>query len=251
MMLGANILRKYPVTWGPDYQSALIEECIEQGVDGIALGPIDSPIVRDAVKKALDKGIKVVVYDNNLPNSGISEFIGTDNHMAGVSIGKACVKYLHGKGNVLISVPTLANDNFIARINGFKKAIGDSPDIRIMQIEGTAGNVPERADALVELLAEHPNVDCIVYMDYQGSQIIEQVIQRTSFSGKIIGFDKTDGAMKMLKSGVITSVIVQRPKIWGELAVKRLNDLIQGKEVPAFEDAGTFEINQKNAALYT
>lgn len=251
MMLDVNILRQSPISWGPDYQSALIEDCIEQGVDGIALGPIDSPIVRDAVKKALDKGIKVIAYDNNLPDSGISEFIGTDNFMAGVSMGKACVKYLNGKGNVFISVPTLANDNFIARINGFKKAIGDCPDIRIMQIEGTAGDVPLRSDALIKLLEEYPNVDCIVYMDYQGSEIMERVIQRSSFNGKIIGFDKTDGAMKMLKSGVITSVIVQRPKIWGELAIKRLNDLTQGKEVPAFEDAGTFEINQKNVSLYT
>lgn len=250
MKLGANILRKSPINWGPDYQSALIEECIEQGVDGIAIGPIDAPKVRESVKKALNKGIKVIAFDNNLPDSGISEFIGTDNFMAGNNIGKACVKYLNGKGNVLISVPTIANDNFIARINGFKKAIEAHPEIQIVQIEGTAGGVPERSDALTELLSEYPNIDCIVYMDYQGAEIMEQVIQRTSYRGKIIGFDKTDGAIKMLKSGTLTSIIVQRPKIWGELAVKRLNDLTLGKEVPAFEDAGTFEINQRNVTLY-
>lgn len=251
LKLGANIFRKYPVNWGPNYQSALIEECIEQGVDGIALGPIDAPEVREAVKKALSKNIKVIAYDNNLPDSGIHEFIGTDNFMAGYSIGKACVKYSNGKGNVLISVPTIANDNFIARINGFKKAIADSPDIRIIQIEGTAGHVPLRAEAITELLKEYPYIDCIVYMDYQGAEMMEEVIQQTSFGGKIIGFDKTDRAIKMLKQGVLTSIIVQRPNIWGELAIKRLNDLTLGKEVPAFEDAGTFEINQRNVSLYT
>lgn len=251
MKLGANIFRKYPVSWGDEHQTALIEECIEQGVDGIALGPIDAPKVREAVNKALSKGIKVIAYDNNLPDSGIHEFIGTDNFMAGNSIGKACVKYLNRKGNVLISVPTITNDNFIARINGFKKAIADSPDIRIIQIEGTAGDVLSRADALTELLKEYPNIDCIVYMDYQGAEIMEEVVKRTSFRGKIIGFDKTDRAIKMLKMGVLTSIIVQRPNIWGELAIKRLNDLTQGKEVPAFEDAGTFEIDQKNVSLYT
>lgn len=250
MKLGANILRKSSSIWGEDYQSALIEESIEQGVDGIAIGPIDSPKVRVAVKKALSKGIKVIAFDNNLPDSGISEFIGTDNYMAGNSIGKACVKYLNGKGNVLISVPTIANDNFIARINGFKKAIAHCPDIRIMQIEGTAGSVPLRTDALIELLKEYPNVDCIVYMDYQGAEIMEGLIKRTSYQEKIIGFDKTDRAIKMLKSGALTSIIVQRPRIWGELAIRRLYDLTQGKEVPAFEDAGTFEINQKNVIHY-
>ncbi|MBP7176295.1 MAG: substrate-binding domain-containing protein [Thermoclostridium sp.] len=250
MKLGANILRRPPNNWGEDFQSALIEECIEEGVDGIAIGPIDSPKVRDTVKKALSKDIKVIAFDNNLPDSGIHEFIGTDNFMAGNSIGKATVKYMGGKGNVLISVPTITNDNFIERINGFKQAIGDYPDIRIVTIEGTAGGPPRRIEILTELLAEHPYIDCIVYMDYQGSEVMEDVIRQTSYHGKIIGFDKTDRAMKMIKSGKITSVIVQRPKIWGELAIKRLYDLTLGKEVPAFEDAGTFEINQRNVSLY-
>jgi methyl-accepting chemotaxis protein len=59
-----------------------------------------------------------------------------------------------------------------------------------------------------------------------------------------------DEAKRMLKSGKLTAVIIQRPKIWGELAIKRLNNLTMGKEVPAFEDAGTFEINMKNFSVH-
>lgn len=248
--LGANILCKAPVSWGEDFQTPLIEECIEMGVDGIAIGPIDAPKVREAVKKAMNKGIKVIAFDNNLPDSGINEFIGTDNFLAGVSIGEATIKYLNGKGDIIITIANMMSDNFIERVNGFKKAIANYADIRILRVEPEGGDIPGRSELLIKLVRKYPNVDCIVYMDYQGSDIMERVIEATSYNGKIIGFDKTDNSMKMLQNGVLTSVIVQRPKIWGELAIKRLNDLTQGKEVPAFEDAGTFEINRKNISIY-
>lgn len=248
--LGAEVIRMLPERWGPSIQSALIEQCIEKGVDGIALGALDAPQVRDAVQKALDKGIKVVAFDNNLPNSGIHGFIGTDNFQAGFSIGESAVKYLNGKGNIIINTPMLNNDNMQSRINGFKKAIEQYPEMKILAIASEGGDIDNRAEALIKVIVEHPGVDCFVYLDYQGAEIMEKVMSRVDVQTKIIGFDKTETSMRMIKSGVITSVIVQRPKIWGELAIKRLDDIITGRKVPQFEDAGTFEINRRNVSIY-
>ncbi len=248
--LGVDIIRVAPKDWGKEIQTQLIEEYTQKGVDGIALGPIDAPEVREAVKKAISKGIKVVTFDNDLPDSGISEFIGTDNFSAGVSIGESTVKYLNGKGKVILSAATDINENMIARINGFKKEIGKYPEIKIVGYEANMVTTDERAEAIKKMLKEHSDVNCIVYLDYQGAETMEKLIKQVAFNAKIIGFDKTDEAMRMLKSGKANSVIVQRPEIWGELAVRRLHDLTMGKPIPSFEDAGTFEINRRNVSMY-
>lgn len=248
--LGVNVVRLLPERWGANFQTALIEKCIENGYEGFALGPIDAPEVREAVKKAIAGGLKVVAFDNDLPGCGIGEFIGTDNFSAGVSIGESAIKYLNGKGRIIISAPTDTNENMLARINGVKKAVENHPGVVIAAIEAAGGGVPERVETLKTMLGKEKDIDCFVYLDYQGSDIMEKLMEETGISPKIVGFDKTDTSIRLLKADKLTSIIVQRPKIWGELAVKRLNDLSLGKEVPAFEDAGTFEINRRNVSLY-
>jgi methyl-accepting chemotaxis protein len=247
--LDVEVLHVIPETWDRQLQADLIEDCIKKKVDGIAINPISAPEVTEAIKKAVDSGIKVVTFDNDLPNCGVSEFIGTDNFAAGKHIGESTVKCLNGKGRVYISITTSNTENMMARINGFKKAIEKYPDIEIVGMEADNGDVPQRIDAMKQALQDDPHIDCIVYFDYFGAEIMENVLQMVPYNGKMVGFDKTDAGIRLLKAGKLQSMIIQRPKIWGELAIKRLNDLSLGKTVPSFEDAGTFEINKKNVNM--
>jgi methyl-accepting chemotaxis protein len=247
--LNVNVMHVIPENWDRRLQAAMLEECIQKKVDGIAINPISAPEVTEAIKKAVSNGIKVVTFDNDLPDCGISEFIGTDNFAAGLHIGESTVKCLNGKGRVYISITTSNTENMMARINGFKKAIEKYPDIVIVGMESDNGDVPPRVEAMIQALKKDPNIDCIVYFDYFGAEIMEKVLETVPYNGKMVGFDKTVAGIRLLRAGKLQSMIIQRPKIWGELAIKRLYDLSLGKAVPSFEDAGTFEINKKNVSM--
>ncbi len=247
--LDVDVIHVIPATWDRLLQANLIEECTQKKVEGIAINPISAPEVTEAIKKAVSNGINVVTFDNDLPNCGVSEFIGTDNFAAGIHIGESTVKCLNGKGRVYISITTSNTENMIARLNGFRKVIEKYPDIVIVGMESDNGDVPPRVEAVKQALQKDPQIDCIVYFDYFGAEIMENVLQMVPYRGKIVGFDKNDAGIRLLKADKLQSMIIQRPKIWGELAIKRLNDLSLGKTVPAFEDAGTFEINKKNVNM--
>nr|WP_242856070.1 substrate-binding domain-containing protein [Ruminiclostridium josui] len=211
----------------------------------MALIPIDSPEVREAAKKASEKGIKIVNIDNYLEDCGISELIGTDNFSAGVNLGESVIRCLNGKGNIVISTASSTFGNMAGRIKGIRKAVEKYPDIKIVKVVDV-GPVNERIDALEEVLAQNENIDCIVYVDFQGAEVLEKLVQRVNVSAKIVGFDNSEESLRLLKSGKAHSIVVQRQKIWGELAIRRLNDLTLGRQVPEFEDAGTYEINKRN-----
>jgi methyl-accepting chemotaxis protein len=248
--LGADIVRVAPKSWSPNVQAEALAEIVEKGVDGIALGPIDSPEVREVVKKAQAKGIKLVTFDNELANSGIPGFIGTDNFAAGKSIGEATVKCMNGKGKILITAATDSNDNMKARIDGFKRAIAQYPNMKVVAIQANSEFIDERVEEIKSLLNKHTEIDCLVYIDYQGAETMVKLLPQVTKDIKVVGFDKTDEAMKLIRSGKINSIVVQRPRLWGEIAVKRLNDLALGKSIPKFDDSGTFEINKKNISMY-
>jgi len=49
----------------------------------------------------------------------------------------------------------------------------------------------------------------------------------------------------------VSSQIVQRNKLWGEMAVKNIADLFDNKAVIPIEDNGTYEINQANYTIFS
>ncbi len=65
-----------------------IESMVTQGVKAIAITPT-SPNVQDALQKAVDAGIKVVLVDNDIPDwDGKSSVVATDNLAGGKLAGE-------------------------------------------------------------------------------------------------------------------------------------------------------------------
>ncbi|MCR4430910.1 MAG: substrate-binding domain-containing protein [Tepidanaerobacteraceae bacterium] len=250
--LGINIEYAAPKKLDAKEQAKLIEEFTEKGVSGIGLGPIDAPEVRNAVSKAIKKRINVIVFDTDLPDSGAKSFIGTDNHQAGKAVGEAVAKMLDKKGGVIVTVSgAQVQQNMKQRLEGFKEAIAKYPGIKILDIDlSDAGNINNRIKNLKNIISRHSGFDCFVCLDSEAWLLVEKLHDELKTGVKCVGFDKTPDTVRLIKEGKLVSVIAQRPRLWGELVVRRLNDLMLGKPIPAFEDTGTFEINRMNVSVY-
>src|SRR5512138_2445920 len=69
-------------------QIALIESMVTKGVQGIAITPVD-PTVATTLDKAVAKGVKVVLMDNNIPDwKGRTALATTNNYNAGKLAGE-------------------------------------------------------------------------------------------------------------------------------------------------------------------
>lgn len=250
--LGANILSLYERSRNIDRQVEFIKESINQEVDGIALLPLGEgkEQIQPVIAEAVSKGIKVITMDTFFPDCGISQFISTDNYKAGANVGEITSKHLNGKGNILISLTGDQSLNMINRLNGFKDVIAKVNGLKIVDIINES-DVSLRAGAIKAKFDEYANIDCIVFLDNDGAKIQNELIEDHNIRVKAIGFDKNDISMKLIEEGKLDAVVAQRQRLWGELAIKRLNDLAAGKEIPDFEDTGTFEINNRNYSIYT
>src|SRR5688572_31997037 len=60
-------------------QIAIIESMVTQGVQGIALTPVD-PTVAPALDKAIAAGVKIVLMDNDIPNWTGKTALATTNN---------------------------------------------------------------------------------------------------------------------------------------------------------------------------
>ena len=108
-----------------------VEDFITKKVDAIIVSPVDSKGVQAAIIKADKAGIPVITVDVAAEGVPVVSHVATDNYAGGVEAGKLMGKLLHGKGTVaIISYPAL--QSVVARVDGFKKGLSDTPDIKIV-----------------------------------------------------------------------------------------------------------------------
>ncbi|HHU63658.1 MAG TPA: substrate-binding domain-containing protein [Clostridiales bacterium] len=250
--LGIDILCMAPKNANPHEQARLIDKAVQEGVVGIGLGPIDDQEVRDAITRAIDKGINVVVFDTDLQGVGAKGFVGTDNHKAGKMVGQVVAKALSGKGDIILSLANLVQNNLKQRLEGFKEVIGQYPGIKILEVDAKVyETINDRIDGIKGVIQKYPNFDCLVCMDFESGFIVDRLQRELDINVKYIGFDKNEKTMELIRNDRMVSIIAQRPNLWGELVVRRLNDLMLGKTIPDFDDTGTYEINKKNISVYS
>ncbi|WP_312734683.1 substrate-binding domain-containing protein, partial [Escherichia coli] len=81
--------------------------------------------------KADKAGIPVITVDVAAEGVPVVSHVATDNYAGGVEAGKLMGKLLNGKGTVaIISYPAL--QSVVARVDGFKKGLSETPDIKIV-----------------------------------------------------------------------------------------------------------------------
>lgn len=105
-------------------QIAQIESMVTQGVQGIAITPVD-PTVAAALDRAIASGVKVVLMDNDIPGwTGRTALATTNNYNAGKIAGEYLKSVLKAGDTIGIlegvpGVPSLDD-----RVKGMKDGLG-------------------------------------------------------------------------------------------------------------------------------
>ncbi len=112
-----------PAEWDVSAQINTIEEVIGTKPTGLLINGTD-PAIAQAINKAVDAGIPVVVYDSDIPNSKRHAFLGTNWYEIGRMQGEEMVKLTGGKGKIAyMGILGLSNmeDGFRGLLDVLKK----------------------------------------------------------------------------------------------------------------------------------
>lgn len=124
----------------------------EEEIDGVALMAPESPQVRDAVARLLERNIKVVQFLSGQEKLPEADFVGVDNFAAGATAGKLIGRFTCGKpGKVMVVAETMQSMDSIQRRHGFDTKINEQfpylqclPSIETHADEARAGQIIPR-----------------------------------------------------------------------------------------------------------
>jgi ribose transport system substrate-binding protein len=253
--LGVNVIYTGPDTPDPAKQVQILQDLVSRGVTGFAVAPMDADSVIGVIDAALKKGIKVITFDSDSPKSHRIAFVGTNNYQGGVEAGKAFVANQGSQSKYAVVTGGLAADNLNARIAGFRDALKAAGG-KYTEIQGSPfpcnDDAAKSVQIIQDVLTRYPDVDGFFFSGgWPLFGAAEAYVRAVDVNHRIenltvVSFDSLPEELALLKKGYVDALIGQRPYAMGVKSVDVLNDLVQGKTVPAVVDTGVDVITQEN-----
>ena len=253
--LGIDIIWK-----GPQKESdragqiKVVENFITQGVDGIALAPLDDKALVRSVTEAKNAGIKVAVWDSGLDESAgdaVISSVMTNNFAAGQDCGKRLAMLMNGSGKVLMLRHAVNHDSTTKREEGFLDGIKKAaPSIELLSIDQRGGVSIDEAMKVSESLLNQfgDQVDGVFTPNESTTQGMLRALDQAGLAGKFpfVGFDTNEALLQGLKDKKVSALAVQDPFQMGYTAVRNIFNSIQQKPFEANVDTGAVLLDLEN-----
>ena len=232
-------------------QVALVENAVNRKVAGIVLAPSDPDALIPAMKKAWEAKIPVVLIDSAASDSGkayYQSFLATDNKTAGEMSAKTLIDKIGTTGKIAVMSYTAGSGSEIGRVGGFTDYVKKHSKLQIVGPFYSNSQMGTALNQTTDVLAAHPDLKGIFGANEPTAIGMGRALAQAGKAGKVvaIGFDGNADLQGFVKDGTIEAIAVQSAYEMGNLGVKTVMELVEGKKVPAFRDTGVLMVNKKN-----
>ena len=213
-------------------QIQIVDSMVAQHVDGLAISATDQTALAAPVKRAIDAGIPVTVFDSGLDVQGYVTFVATDNRDAGRTAAQKLAELTGGKGKIALLMHKPGGKSTGDRELGFERALKDHyPGLQIVARQYGMADRAKSRTAAENILTAHPDLSGMFASAEANSIGVVQAIKSRGLSGKIklVTFDTSEAHVEALRDGTIDVMLVQDSYRIGYEAVRSLARKLRGE----------------------
>ncbi|WTP62053.1 sugar ABC transporter substrate-binding protein [Streptomyces phaeochromogenes] len=240
-------------------QANLVQNAIDQKVDGIAVTLAKPDAMKSTVAKAKKAGIPVVGFNGGVDDwkeQGLLEYFGQDEYVAGEAFGRK-LNHEGAKHNICV-IMEQGHVALEARCKGVKEGFKGKTDV--LYVNGT--NMPSVKSTITAKLKQDSSIDYVVTLGAPFAMTAVQSLGDAGSKAKLATFDLNKDLIGAIEDGDIQFAVDQQPYLQGYLSVDSLwlyktngNFSGGGQEPvltgPAFVDKSNVEAIAKFAAKGT
>jgi ribose transport system substrate-binding protein len=229
---GTDLTVQLTNDYSPDQQTEAVDGVIASEPEALVIDPMDPKAMFPPVDQANHGGAQIVTVDGTLEDNSVnsSEIVSDDVH-AGEVAAEELAKEVGEKGKVLMvallpGVPPVEH-----RIEGFEKGMEKYPDITVLPVQYDNAEPTRAATIVSATLARDPDLVGIFSENPPAVQGTITALRQAGKNGQIkhVAFDGSPTTIEGLEEGEINAIIVQEPRLEGQLAVQQALAAIEGK----------------------
>jgi ribose transport system substrate-binding protein len=217
----------------PQKQADAVEQLVNAGANGIAISASDANKLTDAIDKAADSGVPVVMFDSDAPKSKRVAIFGTDDIDCGHKVMEQLAKEMGGKGVVAILAGNQNAPNLQKRVEGVKEEAKKYPDIKILDAYYHKETPQDAAAKVEQVMQSHPEITGWAMIG-GWPLFTDNALKFAPGSVKVVAVDALPAQLGYLRSGHVQVLLAQQVYEWGSKSVDMLYDLVaEGKSPPS------------------
>jgi ribose transport system substrate-binding protein len=214
-------------------QAEAVEALTRRGADGIALSCSEANTVTPAIDKAVSKGIPVICFDSDAPDSKRFAYYGTDDRDAGARIVNELARVMGEKGTIAMIAGNQSAPNLQARVAGAKDELAKHPGMKLNE-PGVFYHVetPEKAaEAVASAQNANPGIQGWAFIG-GWPLFTADALKWPPGSIKVVACDALPAQLNYLRSGHVDALFAQDCYGWGYKSVEILLEKIINNKTP-------------------
>lgn len=211
-------------------QAEIIRNAVKEGSDAIIVSCSDKDSLTKAINYAVDKGVPVMTFDSDAPESRRFSFYGPDDIEMGKKVMNELARLINDKGKIAILGGNQTATNLQKRVEGVRIAAAEYPNIEIV---GTFFHPETEADAIdVMKKVQETYPELKGWAMVGGWPMFGEKLKDVIEPGKIkiVGVDALPVQLKYIEKNYVQVLLGQPTFKWGEISVETVIDKIYLKK---------------------
>jgi ribose transport system substrate-binding protein len=232
-------------------QAQRIAQAVNEGASAVLISCSDAGKVTGAINDAVARGVQVMTFDSDAPDSKRFAFYGVDDMKTGQAVMDELAKQMGEKGNVAILAGNQNAPNLRKRVDGVKDAAKKYPNMKIVE---TFYHVETPQDAAAEVIRAQN-----AYPQIQGWGMIGgwPLFTQTLLTDldpkkiKIVAVDALPAELPYVEKGLAPVLLAQPTYQWGYVSVNKIFEKVQLKQdVPAIMPMDLVRVSKENLGTW-
>lgn len=230
--LGVDLLWDGPTDLDPAKQNEVVEAWITRGVDAIAVSVENKVGISTVLRKAKEKGIKVITWDADAERDARDFFINQATPQGiGHTLTDEAARITGGRGDFAIITASLSAANQNEWIKYIKERLAEKyPDLKLVAIQPSEGDRDRAFAETQTVLKVYPSVKLIMAIAAPAVPGAAEAVKQSGRTDvKVTGLSLPNMCRPYIKEGVIESIVLWNTVDLGYLTVYASNALAQGQ----------------------
>ena len=215
-------------------QAQRIQQAVNDGADAVLVSASDAGKVTGAINDAVARGVPVMMFDSDAPQSTRFAYYGVDDIATGAAVMAELAKLMDGKGSVAILAGNQNAPNLQKRVQGVRQEAAKYPGIKIVDAFNHIETPQDAAAEVVRVNNAYPEVSGWAMVGGWALFTQSLLTDLDPKRMKIVSVDALPAELAYVEKGIAPVLLAQPVYQWGYVGVQTIVDKVYfKKDVPA------------------
>lgn len=240
-----------PPTEDGQVQAQRLAQAVNEGADAILISCSDASKVTGAINDAVARGVPVMTFDSDAPQSKRFAFYGVDDMATGEQTMAELVKQLDGKGSVAILAGNQNAPNLRKRVDGAKKEAAKHPGIKVVGVFNHVETPQDAAAEVLRVMRAYPEVNAWAMIGGWPLFTKTLLTDLDPAKVKIVSVDALSAELPYIEKGIAPVLLAQSTYLWGYVSVEKIvAKVVQKQDVPVMNKMELVRVSKENLGAW-